>query len=69
MLTYYSPAFIALAFTLAASVIGALVLAKVERGKERERENEKEGGVETEGTEGTGSEESRGAEMEEEGGR
>ncbi|MDW8275397.1 MAG: NADH-quinone oxidoreductase subunit J [Candidatus Nitrosocaldus sp.] len=32
MLTYYSPAFIALALTLAASVIGALVLAKVERG-------------------------------------
>ncbi|MEM0495861.1 MAG: NADH-quinone oxidoreductase subunit J [Candidatus Nitrosocaldus sp.] len=66
MLTYYSPAFIALAFTLAASVIGALVLAKVERGKEREMENEKEGGVE--GTEGAGSEKGRGAEMEE-GGR
>ncbi|MFN4336061.1 MAG: NADH-quinone oxidoreductase subunit J [Candidatus Nitrosocaldus sp.] len=35
MLTYYSPAFIALAFTLAASVVGALILAKVERGKEK----------------------------------
>ncbi|MEO9364906.1 MAG: NADH-quinone oxidoreductase subunit J [Nitrososphaera sp.] len=57
MLTYYSPAFIALALTLAASVIGALVLAKVERGKEREGggvEREAEG---EESAEGVGSEE------------
>ncbi|MCS7140963.1 MAG: NADH-quinone oxidoreductase subunit J [Candidatus Nitrosocaldus sp.] len=38
MLTYYSPAFIALALTLAASVIGALVLAKVERGEASDSE-------------------------------
>ncbi len=37
MLTYYSPAFIALALTLAASVVGALVLAKVDRGKGRDK--------------------------------
>ncbi len=33
MLTYYSPALIAMALTLAAAVIGALVLAKVEVGE------------------------------------
>ncbi|MEM0367762.1 MAG: NADH-quinone oxidoreductase subunit J [Candidatus Nitrosocaldus sp.] len=47
MLTYYSPAFIALALTLAASVIGALVLAKVERDKgEEDEESSSEVGVE-----------------------
>lgn len=47
MLTYYSPAFIALALTLAASVIGALVLAKVERDKgEEDEESSSEAGVE-----------------------
>lgn len=52
MLTYYSPAFIALALTLAASVVGALVLAKVERGKKGEEEDEEgssEMGVEEKG--------------------
>jgi len=33
MLTYYSPALIAMALTLAAAVIGALVLAKVDLGE------------------------------------
>lgn len=47
LLTYYSPVLIVLALTLASSVIGALVLAKVERGK-----REKEAGVgEVEGVE------------------
>jgi NADH-quinone oxidoreductase subunit J len=35
MLTYYSPALIAMALTLAAAVIGALALAKVELGGSR----------------------------------
>ncbi len=47
LLTYYSPVLIVLALTLASSVIGALVLAKVERGK-----REQEAGVgEVEGVE------------------
>ncbi len=48
LLTYYSPVLIVLALTLASSVIGALVLAKVERGK---REQEAGVGEEVEGVE------------------
>ncbi len=40
LLTYYSPVLIVLALTLASSVIGALVLAKVERGKQSTQEHE-----------------------------
>ncbi len=42
MLTYYSPVLIVLALTIASSVIGALVLAKVERGKSIEKEQGEE---------------------------
>ena len=42
ILTYYSPVLIVLALTIASSVIGALVLAKVERVKSMEKENEGE---------------------------
>ncbi len=42
MLTYYSPVLIVLALTIASSVIGALVLAKVERGKSMEKEQGEE---------------------------
>jgi len=40
LLTYYSPVLIVLALTIASSVIGALVLAKVERGKQGIQEQE-----------------------------
>jgi NADH-quinone oxidoreductase subunit J len=40
LLTYYSPVLIVLALTIASSVIGALVLAKVERGKQDMQEQE-----------------------------
>jgi len=40
LLTYYSPVLIVLALTIASSVIGALVLAKVERGKQGMQEQE-----------------------------
>ena len=39
MLTYYSPALIAMALTLAAAVIGALVLAKVDLGAKESGSN------------------------------
>ncbi len=39
LLTYYSPVLIVLALTIASSVIGALVLAKVERGKQGMQEH------------------------------
>ena len=42
MLTYYSPVLIVLALTIASSVIGALVLAKVERWKGVEKEQGEE---------------------------